>query len=166
MSAATAPVGEPGAYELAYQEAIRALEEQERAVSETRSRAGQLIAAAAITTSFFGGQAISDHRIHVAGWFAIGCFLGLSVAVIAILWPRHDWEFTLSPSRLIATYIEPGEEPPVALAGIWRDLALHMGVSLARNRTQLRWVFIAFRIGAVLLAGEVIAWVIALIHHG
>jgi hypothetical protein len=46
---------DPGAYQLAYDEAKRALDEQERAVFELRSRAGQLIAGAAIATSFFGG---------------------------------------------------------------------------------------------------------------
>jgi hypothetical protein len=53
----------PDAYRLAYEEARRALDEQERAVVELRSRAGQLIAAAAITTSFFGGQALR-HHVH------------------------------------------------------------------------------------------------------
>lgn len=160
------PGADPSTYALAYQEAKRALEEQEGTVSETRSRAGQLIAAAAITTSFFGGQAITAHHVHTAAWFAIGCFIALSISVLVILWPRHDWEFALSPAKLIATYIEPAEDPPVNLATIHRDLALHMGNSIERNRRQLRWVFSAFRIGALLLAGEVLAWVIALVHHG
>jgi hypothetical protein len=54
----------------------------------------------------------------------------------------------------------------VDLATIHRDLALHMGNSIDSNRRQLRWVFGAFRVGALLLAGEVIAWVIALANHG
>jgi hypothetical protein len=160
------PPADPATYELAYQEAKRALQDQESTVSETRSRAGQLIAAAAITTSFFGGQAITAHHVHTAAWFAIGCFIALSISVLVILWPRHDWEFTLSPAKLIATYIEPPDDAPVDLATIHRDLALHMGNSIESNRRQLRWVFGAFRVGALLLAGEVVAWVIALVHHG
>lgn len=61
------PAADPASYELAYEEAKRALEEQERAVSELRSRAGQLIAAAAITTSFFGGRAIGSTSTRPAG---------------------------------------------------------------------------------------------------
>lgn len=160
------PPVDPATYELAYQEAKRTLEDQEGTVSETRSRAGQLIAAAAITTSFFGGQAITAHHVHTAAWFAIGCFIALSGSVLVILWPRHDWQFALSPAKLIATYIEPVNDPPVDLATIHRDLALHMGSSIESNRRQLRWVFGAFRVGALLLAGEVVAWVMALIHHG
>jgi len=158
------PAADPASYELAYEEAKRALEEQERAVSELRSRAGQLIAAAAITTSFFGGRAIGSH-VHLTGWIAIGCFIGLSLSVLVILWPRHDWVFALSPAQLISTYIEPAEDPPVDLLTIHRDLALHMGSSIQGNRSQLRWLFGAFRLGAVLLAAEVVAWVIALIHQ-
>src|SRR3954452_8097828 len=46
-------------YELAFEEAGRALDARERAVNELRSRSGVLIAAAAITTSFFGARAIT-----------------------------------------------------------------------------------------------------------
>jgi hypothetical protein len=154
------------AYELAYEEAKRALDEQERTVNETRSRAGQLIAAAAITTSFFGSNAITSHHVHTAAWFAIGCFIGLSLSVLAILWPRDDWQFSLSPPNFIATYVEPADASPLGLPMIYRDLALHMGNSIENNRRQLRWVFAAFRVGVLLLTGEVVAWVIALVHHG
>jgi hypothetical protein len=45
---------DPEGFRLAYEEAKRGLDDQEQAVVELRSRAGTLIAAAAITTSFFG----------------------------------------------------------------------------------------------------------------
>jgi hypothetical protein len=96
MRSMTGAERDPAAYQLAYEEARRALDEQERTVSELRSRAAQLIAGAAITTSFFGGQAL-HHRLNVAGWIAIGSFVLLSLSVLVILWPRHDWEFNLNP---------------------------------------------------------------------
>ena len=49
---------DPAAFRLAYEEAKRGLDDQEQAVVELRPRAGTLIAAAAITTSFFGSQAL------------------------------------------------------------------------------------------------------------
>lgn len=100
---------DPQGYELAYVEAKRAFEDQERTVVELRSRAGTLIAAAAITTSFFGGQALSGHELDAA--------------------------------------------------------ALHMGHSAQLNRDQLRRLTTAFRIGAVLLLAEVIAWGVALVER-
>jgi hypothetical protein len=157
--------GDPGAYALAYEEAKRGLEEQERAVFEPRGRAGQLIAGAAIATSFFGGQALVHHHIRAMGWVAIGCFVALSIAVLAILWPRRDWEFNLSPSQFISTYVEPTREQPLTLPAIHRDLALHMGNSAELNRRQLRWLTGSFRVGAVLLVAEVVSWVIVLINE-
>ncbi len=141
---------DPGAYQLAYDEAKRALDEQERAVFELRSRAGQLIAGAAIATSFFGGQALR-HHLHPMGWVAVGCFVTLSVAVLVIFWPRRDWEFNLSPAQFINIYVEPADTDPLDLPSVHRDLALHMGNSAALNRKQLRWLTGAFRVGAVLL---------------
>ncbi|HET6864673.1 MAG TPA: hypothetical protein VFH80_02080 [Solirubrobacteraceae bacterium] len=158
------PERNASAYLLAFEEARRALDEQERAVVELRSRAGQLIAGAAITTSFFGGQALR-HHLHAVGWIAVSCFVALSIAVLAILWPRRDWEFNLSPAQFINIYVEPTDAEPLSLPEIHRDLALHMGNSASANRRQLRWLTGAFRVGAVLLVAEVIAWVIVLINQ-
>jgi hypothetical protein len=150
MSATAAETSRDG-YALAYREARMGLEDQERSVVELRARAGALIAAAAITTSFFGGQT------------AIGCFVLLGFAVLMVLWPRRDWEFSLAPDQFIATYLEPAEGEPLALHLIERDLALHMGRSAELNRGQLRTLMGVFRVGAVLLVVEVLAWVVALI---
>jgi hypothetical protein len=153
---------ESGGHELAYQEARRGLDDQERVVSEMRARAGALIAAAAITTSFFGAQAIGDVGVSAAAWLAILCFIGVGFCVLAVLWPRRDWEFDLNPQRFIATYLEPEEREPLELWLIHRDLALHMGASADKNRRQLRVLMIAFRAGAILIILEVIGWVAAL----
>jgi hypothetical protein len=157
--------GDPEGYRLAYDEARRALDDQERAVGELRSRSGALIAAAAITTSFFGGQALRDHPLHAVGWIAVGCFILLGVAVVAILWPRKDWQFDVSPGQFIATYLEPQDADPLPPARIHRDLALHMGRSASANRGQLRVLMTVFRVAAVLLVAEVLAWVVVLVNE-
>lgn len=156
----------PGGYSLAYREASRWLEYQERSVGELRARAGALIAAAAITTSFFGSQTLMRHDISAAAWVAIGCFVLLGFAVLLVLWPRRDWEFSLEPDQFIATYLEPVDDEPLALHLIERDLALHMGRSAERNRRQLRTLMTTFRVGAILLVVEVLAWVVALVVQG
>jgi hypothetical protein len=154
----------PGAgYALAYREARRGLEDQERSVVELRARAGALIAAAAITTSFFGSQTLTRHDVGVAGWVAIACFVLLGFAVLVMLWPREDWEFSLAPKDFIATYLEPAEGEPLESHLIERDLALHMGRSTKFNREQLNTLVTVFRFGALLLVVEVLAWVVALV---
>jgi hypothetical protein len=54
-------------YELAYEASIRAIENQAATVESLRSRAGTILAATALVTSFFGGQALS----RTAGRYAI-----------------------------------------------------------------------------------------------
>jgi ABC-type Fe3+-hydroxamate transport system substrate-binding protein len=44
--------------ELTYEQAQKALEQQERQVNELRSRMGTLLGAAALTASFFGSAAL------------------------------------------------------------------------------------------------------------
>jgi hypothetical protein len=159
-SPATAP--RPQGYALAFDEARRALEDQERSVEQLRSRSGALVAAAAITTSFFGGQTLHGNRLHTFAWIAVGAFVGIGLSTICILWPRRDWEFSLDPARFITTYLEPPQGGPLPIDQIHRDLALHMGASAMLNRGQLRWLIVAFRVGALLLIIDVVAWVVVL----
>jgi hypothetical protein len=81
-----------GSYLLAFEEGGRALDAQERAVNELRSRAGVLVAAAAITTSFIGSRAITGD-LTLAGWLAIAAFALVAATVLAVLWPWRDWAF-------------------------------------------------------------------------
>lgn len=133
---------------------------------ELRARAGALIATAAITTSFFGTQTLGGREIGVAGWVAISCFVLLGFAVLLILWPHQDWAFFMSPDTFIATYLEPTHGKPLELHLIERDLALHMGRSAESNRQQLQTLTMVFRVGAVLLVAEVLAWVLTLAVRG
>jgi hypothetical protein len=121
------------AYELAFVEAGRALDAQERAVNELRSRAGVLVAAAAVTTSFFGGRVLTAQEQHGATWIAIGAFGAVGVAVLAVLWPRHDWELSADARDVIAEYIEP-EALSLALIVTSHCIALR-----ATPRTRASW---------------------------
>jgi len=101
MEASSVAVADPAGYALAYDEAKRALDQQERVVSELRSRAGTLIAAAAITTSFLGGRILTSHHLHPLAWAAIGCFAFVGVTLLALLWPWRDWRFTVNAQSFI-----------------------------------------------------------------
>jgi hypothetical protein len=161
MSTRSTETQEAG-YALAYREARRGLEDQERSVVELRAHAGALIAAAAIATSFLGGQTLVRRGVSAAGWLAIGCFVLLGFVVLLILWPRRGGEYSLAPKVFIATYLEPEDGRPLESHMIERDLALHMGLSAELNRRQLRTLTTAFRFGALLLLTEVLAWIVAL----
>lgn len=146
-------------YRIAYDEAVRALSQQQSMIDSLRTRAGLLLSAAAITTSFLGAQALNDGGPGIATWLALACFVGLSVASLAILWP-HSLEFTANPANVIESYIET--EEPLSVAEIHRDLSLHMHGSYADNLTGQKQLASRFRLAGVLLTVEVILWIIDL----
>jgi hypothetical protein len=145
-------------YELAFEEGGRALDAQERAVNEVRSRAGVLIAAAAITTSFFGSRAIGA-ELSAWVWVAVAAFIVVGGCVLTVLWPRSDWSFSASAAEIIAEYIQP---EPIEFPLVQRDLALHRSAAYDANARQLGWLFVVFRIGLIVLVVEVAAWLVAL----
>jgi hypothetical protein len=159
MSSAPTPSDPAPAYELAYQEGVRALSEQQAVIDGFRTRAGLLMSGAAIATSFLGGAAFA-HGTSVWSWLAVAFFVLLAGAVVAVLWPRHDWEYAVRPELLIENYIEHPQ--PLELPLIHRDLALHMDRAYLSNRGQLLDLVRLFRWASIFLALEVVSWVVDL----
>jgi hypothetical protein len=131
----TTAAEEPG-YRLAYEEARRALDDQEALVNELRARTGVLIASAAVSTSLVGGPALA--RSHsVASWMAIGLFALVGVSLLVALWPRRIWSFGIDAAELVAIYLEPEDDEPPDVGHIYRDLALHMSDGHKRNAARI-----------------------------
>lgn len=147
-------------YRVAYDEAVRALSQQQGMIDSLRTRAGLLLSAAAITTSFLGAQALNDGGPSAATWLALATFVGVSVTALAVLWPHHRLEFTANPANVIESYIET--EEPLSIAEIHRDLSLHMHASYADNLADQKQLAFRFRLAGVLLTVEVILWIIDL----
>lgn len=146
-------------YKVAYDEAVRALSEQQAVIDSFRTRAGLLLSAAAITTSFLGAQALDGGDSNLAAWLALVGFVGVAAISLAILWPRQ-WEFTANPRDVIQTYIEA--ETPALIEELHRDLSLHMHNSYVENRAGLEQLAIFFQIASGTLTVEVILWIIAI----
>jgi hypothetical protein len=146
-------------YRVAYDEAVRALSEQQGTIDSFRTRAGLVLSAAAITTSFMGTQALEGGKSHWAAWLALAAFVGVAVVSLGILWPRR-WEFTANPRDVIQTYIE--SEQPAPIDELHRDLSLHMHDSYSENRKGLEQLAAFFQIACGLLALEVVLWIIAI----
>lgn len=87
------------AYELAYREAVRALEHQRAELSELRSRASILLAAASIAISLVGREGFA--ATHLLAWLTILCFALLSLCVLAVVRPHADGTFITDPQRLL-----------------------------------------------------------------
>lgn len=150
------PPNHEDSYRLAYDESIRALDQQETAVDGFRSRAGILISAAAITTSFLGAKVLEGGQPDLTSWLAISAFLGVVGFCLAVLWPTK-WEFSADAGDLIATYIETVE--PMSTREIHRDLALHMRDSHMENSVRLKQLVRWFQFAVFLLSAEIVFWV-------
>jgi hypothetical protein len=155
------------AYELAYEEARRALDGQERALGAFRTRAGVVLSAAAIVTSFLGGEALGASGFTTLSWVAIAAFAIVGIASLCVLWPDDNWQFEAIPNQVIATYVEREDNVHVPLHAIHRDLALHMENSYSSNERRhlrpLRW---AFRVAVIALVAEVAIWLVELATAG
>lgn len=146
-------------YKVAYDEAVRALSEQQGVIDSFRTRAGLLFSVAAITTSFLGPQALQGGNANLASWLALLCFVAVAMSSLAILWPRK-WEGAANPREVIEAYVEsPGAAPAEELH---RDLSIRLHDSYLENREGLEQLAAFLQVASSLLTLEVALWIVAI----
>ena len=74
-------------YKVAYDQAVRALSEQQVEIDSFRARGGMLLSGAAVTTSFLGARALQGSGSSVLIWLALLAFGGVCALSLALLWP-------------------------------------------------------------------------------
>lgn len=139
-----------GAYELAYREAVRALEHQRAEAAELQSRAGMLLATASIAVSLLGDEASA---VPALAWLVVLCFALLSVCVLAVIWPHRERNFRVDPQALLAMHLANGAPDARTLSS---DLIAYTGFHHRANGRRLAGMSVAFRIGACLLAIQLV----------
>lgn len=147
-------------YKVAYDEAVRALSEQQGVIDSLRSRAGLLLSTAAVTTSFLGAQALHGGNTSLFSWLALTGFVGVAAACLAILWPRR-WEVGPDPREVIDACMRLVE--PVPAEDLHRELSLLVHESYLENREGLERLVVFFQLASGLLTVEVALWIIAII---
>jgi len=152
-------MAEDALYKVAYDEAVRALSEQQAAIESVRARAGLLFSAAAVTTSFLGAQALQGGKSSSFSWLALLCFVALAATSLAILWPR-SWEFAVSPRKVLNRYV--GLAVSVRSTELYRELSLHMHGSFLVNHQGLKELSLLFQVASALLTTEVVLWIAAI----
>lgn len=144
-------------YRVAYEEAVRALAEQQ--ADSFRSRAGLLLSSAAITTSFLGAHFFEGGNLSFPSWLALAAFVGTAALSVAILWP-HPWQLTASSRDVVETYIEGDRSAPPG--ELHRDLSIHMHESYIENRASVEYLAALLQLAGGLLTLEVGLWIIAM----
>lgn len=138
--------------QIAYDNAIRALDKQEKVLEELRARTGVLLAAASLAVSLLGGRAFDDHGPVVLLVVALAAFVLSFAMSLIVLWPRRfvfDIDGPLVYERLYDVRHDTAE--------IHRTLAYQLQRFWNGNNALLAPVERAFRIAASSLVVEVIA---------
>lgn len=157
-------------YKLAYEIGLRSLSQQQESLASARARAGTLIAAVSISTSFLGGAAVET--ADLGPWGAVSLVLfGLSVlSSVIVLLPRGTsersrsvkgagWFFGLSPTALV-TKIDEQEAAP--LAAWYKGLAQEIGRFLPLNEKRIDLHLRCLQVATVCLLAETMTWILEL----
>jgi hypothetical protein len=131
---------------VAYDESLRLLETQKEALDGVRTRSGTLLAAAALVTTFLGGEAVAPgEHLSAGAWAAVGLFIACAACTIAVLMP---WRFRWGerPGRVVEDYVDDEDTDATVLL---RDLALKHDRSRGKNRQTLRVLQWLLRVSAV-----------------
>lgn len=135
------------------------MSEQREAINSFHARAGLLLSAAAVTTSFLGSQAMQGRGSSFFSWMALLSFIAVAATSLAILWPRK-WELTASPRDVIESRIESSDV--LKIEDLYRDLSLRMHGSWLVNHRGLEHLAAAFQAASGLLTIEVVLWIAAI----
>jgi uncharacterized membrane protein YedE/YeeE len=145
-------------YGLALDEARRALDAQAVDVGRLRDRIAGLVSVGALAAAFIGGLATQDPDSKPTRALALGvaAFVVLLGVAVWTLWPRR-FQFSQNADELVRWAWE-GDE----IADMERYLAQHMASQHRDNDQRLRVMTAGLRVGLVLLALEIILFVIDL----
>jgi hypothetical protein len=144
--------------ELAYSEALRALERQQQTVREFAARSGNLIYAAAIVAAFLGSIALESGSRNAWSWIAVGALAGVGTLYVVVLWPRWTWRFRFEPQALLEEFVD---RRSTSLDEMRRELIGRIQADLDSNLRSLRFMGLAFQVSSRLFLIETLAWLVA-----
>jgi hypothetical protein len=139
--------------ERAYELALRALGQQQEVLRELRSRTGTLLAAASITASFLGAQALGRSTTLLAAP-ALLAFLASMTLSVSILLPNRRLCFSLGGQAVHGRLHRLAEDEQE----VDRRLANWLDSLERRNEPIIEALFRRFRWAGVTLMIEIACW--------
>lgn len=142
----------------------RSLAQQQGSLDNLRARAGTIVAAAALVSSFFGTRVFDEPSPSVAAVvFIVVAIVALVVTLattLRILSP-YEWKWGFDGYALMTDYIEA--TPPVSLGNMRRGVAWHMQADVNHNVTRLDHLYKCLSLAIGALGAQVFAWGLALL---
>jgi hypothetical protein len=151
---------------LVLEQAHRGIAQQQHDLDNLRARAGTLVAAAALVSTFLGAETLRDDRLPApalaAAITAVAALVVVIAAAAVILLP-YQWRWGIDAWALLRDYVQPENDRPATLDELRRDLAWHMQDDANHNDAQLRRLFLALTVAVIAIGAEVAAWTTALL---
>ena len=144
-------------YTLAVKEAMRSISQQQATLESARGRAGVLLSAAMISTSFFGAPTIAPGLTGFWPVVASALFVAVGVCATAVLWPRRRLLFASSLLDVMqdaAHEVRRAEDPYWSVRHFADEVREHV---VATNR-HLDRLFLLLSVGWGLFLAEILAW--------
>lgn len=148
--------------ELAYQEAVRAIDKQGASLDELRTRTGALLSAVILATSFLGAFAAKGqgHGLLPRFYGPVIMFGAATVFCVFILLPYRGWFLALDAKGLLATIDKAN---PPAIVQLYTDAVSLLAEARRRNQFRLGFMLSVFGVAAFVALGEIIWWIVEVV---
>lgn len=151
-------------YTLLLEQVTRALTQQVSAIDTLRTRAGTVVAAASLVSSFLGATTLAKSHLPAPALalvlLALLALVTTVIATVIILWP-YTWRTGFDGHEALAKYIEA--DPPADLDEMRRSFAYYMQEDITKNRAKLNRLYVVFQVAVVAIGLEVVFWLAALV---
>ncbi|MGI8336849.1 hypothetical protein ACRYCC_43490 [Actinomadura scrupuli] len=137
---------------IVFDEALRALTQQQARLDNVRSRATTLTAAAALISSFVGSPILKARDFSWASVLALVAVLAVLACSLIICAPWWRWHFYVRASKLLEA-VDAGYD----LNGLRRNLADDFDRWVDRNDRKLTLMHWLFTAGLLFLVVELVA---------
>lgn len=140
-------------------EAIRAIEHQQKVLDSIRARITWIVASSAIVTSFLGAPVFRNGSspLSIPTTFALLAFFGVLLCSFIVGSPTWNWRFRSSPSVLLEWV-----DADVPLDRMRRELAILLEAWTDENEKKIEDLGSWFKGALFLLLVEVLAWSVEL----
>lgn len=144
--------------QLSYDDAVRSLDLQERAVEQLRARTATLLAASSLTASFFGAQTIQRAGgLGLQGALALASLVGSIGICVYILLPKSTYVFGVSGREMYEDLNELSDDDEVR-----RRLIYWLALFWTRNQTEIETLDRWYVAAAIALMLQLMLWSLAL----
>lgn len=145
-------------------EVTRSLSQQISAIDALRSRAGTVVSAASLVSSFLGAATLQKSKLPLPSLISVGLAIAalstVVVGTIIILWP-YTWKTGFNAHIALTHYVEtpPGSD----IDEMRQSFSYYLQEDVEENRKKLNGLYKVFQMSVIAIGLEVILWLIALL---